>query len=83
MRREISSIIEMRKSTAIWDIAMCVRDEVITMDELEGFSEDLIDAVNMLLKWNFFFAEMQELNQSSSSGHFSAWCLERKVFFSR
>lgn len=33
---------------------MCVRDEVITMDELEGFSEDLIDAVNMLLKWNFF-----------------------------
>ena len=42
-------LIELRKSTAIWDIAMYVRDEVITMDELEGFSEDLIDAVKLIL----------------------------------
>ncbi len=41
--------IELRKSTAILDIAMYVRDEVITMDELEGFSEDMIDAVKLIL----------------------------------
>lgn len=35
-------MIEMRKSTSIWDIAMYDRDEVIIMGELEGFSEDLI-----------------------------------------
>ena len=42
-------LIELRKSTAIWDIAYFVRDKVITMDELEGFSEDLIDAVKLIL----------------------------------
>jgi hypothetical protein len=26
-----------------------IEDEVITMDELEGFSEDLIDAVKLIL----------------------------------
>lgn len=40
---------ELRKSTAIWDIAYLVGDGVITMDELEGFSEDLIDAVKLIL----------------------------------
>ncbi len=43
-------LIELRKSTAIWDIAYFIRDEVITMDELEGFSEDLIDAVKLILR---------------------------------
>ena len=33
-------LIELRKSTAIWDIAYFVRDQVITLDDLEGFSED-------------------------------------------
>lgn len=42
-------LIEMRKSTAIWDIAIYVQKKVITMDELEGFSEDLIDAVKLIL----------------------------------
>ena len=42
-------LIELRKSTAIWDIAQLVGDGVITMDELEGFSEDLIDAVKLIL----------------------------------
>lgn len=42
-------LLEMRKSNAIWDIAMYVRDKVITMDDLEGFSEDLIDAVKINL----------------------------------
>lgn len=42
-------LIEIRKSTAIWDIAYLVGDGVITMDELEGFSEELIDAVKLIL----------------------------------
>ena len=42
-------LIELRKSTAIWDIAYFVRDKVITMDELEGFSKDLIEAVKLIL----------------------------------
>ena len=41
--------VHLRKSTAIWDIAYLVGDGVITMDELEGFSEDLIDAVKLIL----------------------------------
>lgn len=43
-------LIELRKSTAIWDIAYFVRDEVISMDDLEGFSEDLINAVKLILR---------------------------------
>lgn len=42
-------LIELRKSTALWDIAYFVRDKVITMDELEGFSADLIEAVKLIL----------------------------------
>ncbi|MBU9737225.1 multidrug transporter [Diplocloster agilis] len=42
-------LIEMRRSTAIWDIAIYVGNKVITLDELEGFSEDLIDAVKLIL----------------------------------
>lgn len=41
--------IEMRKSEAIWDIAAFVGRKIITMDELEGFSEDLIEAVKLIL----------------------------------
>ena len=39
-------LIKLRKSV---DIAYFVRDKVITMNELEGFSEDLIDAVKLIL----------------------------------
>ena len=42
-------LIELRKSTALWDIAYFVRDKVITKDELKGFSADLIDAVKLIL----------------------------------
>ena len=42
-------LIELRKSTALWDISYVVRDKVITMNELEGVSEDLIDAVKLIL----------------------------------
>ena len=42
-------LLEMNKSEAIWDIAMFVRYKVITMDELEGFSDDLLEAVKLIL----------------------------------
>lgn len=41
--------IEVRKSEAIWDIAVFVGRGIITMDELEGFSADLIEAVKLIL----------------------------------
>ena len=48
-KKNLGVLIELRKSTAIWDIAYLVGDGVIKMDELEGFSEDLIDAVKLIL----------------------------------
>lgn len=42
-------ILDVRRSNAIWDIAMFVGNKVITMEELDGFSEDLIDAVKLIL----------------------------------
>ena len=42
-------ILEMNKSDAIWDIALFVKQKVITMDDLQGFSTDLIDAVKLIL----------------------------------
>lgn len=42
-------IIEMRRSDVIWNLAIYIRDKVITMNELEGFSEDLIEAVKLIL----------------------------------
>lgn len=41
--------IEVRKSEAIWDIAVFVGRGIITMEELDGFSEDLIEAVKLIL----------------------------------
>ena len=41
--------IEVRKSEAIWDIAVFVGRGIITMDALDGFSEDLIEAVKLIL----------------------------------
>lgn len=40
---------ELSKSDAIWDIAAFVRYKVITLEDLEGFSENLIDAVKLIL----------------------------------
>ena len=42
-------IIELQKSTAIWDIADFVSEKVIRMEDLEGFSQELIDAVEQIL----------------------------------
>ena len=48
-RKHPGVILELKKSDAIWDIAMYVGQKVITMDELAGFSDDLIDAVKLIL----------------------------------
>jgi len=40
--------IELRKSDAIWDIAIFVKKKVITMDDLDEFSDDLKEAVRNL-----------------------------------
>jgi hypothetical protein len=42
-------LINFRKSEAIWDIATFVGHEIITIDELDGFSKDLIEAVQFIL----------------------------------
>ncbi len=41
--------LELRKSEAIWDIAGFVRKKVITMDDLNGFSPQLIDSVKEII----------------------------------
>lgn len=48
-RKHPGVIIELRKSEAIWDIAMFVQKKVINMEDLEGFSDDLIEAVKLIL----------------------------------
>ena len=42
-------LIELSKSDAIWDIAMFVQKKVIKTEDLEGFSDDLIEAVKLIL----------------------------------
>ncbi len=43
-------LIEMSKSNMIWDIARLIHDGVITIDDLGGFSEELIESVEYILK---------------------------------
>lgn len=43
-------LLEMNKSEAIWDIAAFIRYKVISLEDLEGFSDDLIDAVKFILR---------------------------------
>ena len=42
-------LIEVRKSDVLWDIAMFVQRKIITMDNLDGFSDDVKDAVKLIL----------------------------------
>lgn len=42
-------LLRVTKSNAIWDIAVFVGRGIITMDELDGFSQDLIEAVKLIL----------------------------------
>lgn len=41
--------IELRKSDMFWDIAGLINDKVISMDDLEEFSDDLKEAVALIL----------------------------------
>ena len=42
-------ITDMRKSSAIYDIATLVRKEIISIKELDDFSDDLREAVNIIV----------------------------------
>ena len=42
-------MLEMRKSEAIWDIAILIKKKVITLSDLEGFSQDLIDSITEII----------------------------------
>lgn len=42
--------IELRKSEMFWDIAGLINDKVISMDDLEEFSDDLKEAVVLILR---------------------------------
>ena len=42
-------LLELRKSETIWDIAIFVKNKIITMDDLDGFSNELKEAVSMSL----------------------------------
>ena len=43
----------MRKSEMVYDIAILIRDEVIDIQDLEGFSEELKEQVQMILNRRF------------------------------
>ena len=42
--------IELSKSNMFWDIARLIHDKVISMEDLEEFSNDLKEAVALILK---------------------------------
>jgi len=42
-------MLEIEKSKAIGDIAIFIKKKVITLNDLEGFSEDLIDSVTEII----------------------------------
>ncbi len=48
-RKHPGVILEMKKSEAIWDIAIFIKKKVITIKDLEGFSQELIDSVTKIL----------------------------------
>ena len=49
-KRHPGVIMEMRKSEAIWDIVRLIRLQVITYDDLSGFSEELQQEVERILE---------------------------------
>lgn len=48
-RKKPGVCIELRKSDMFWDIARLINDKVISMDDLEEFSDDLKEAVVLIL----------------------------------
>ncbi len=49
-RKKLGVCIELRKSDMLWDIAKLIHDHVISMDDLEEFSDELKEAVMLILK---------------------------------
>ena len=49
-RKTSGVCIELRKSDMFWDIAGLIHDKIISMDDLEEFSDDLKEAVALILK---------------------------------
>ncbi len=49
-RKTSGVCIELRKSDMFWDIAGLINDKVISMDDLEEFSDDLKEEVALILK---------------------------------
>ena len=42
--------VELRKATMLWDIVAMLRDGVINMEDLAGFSDELIENVNSVIQ---------------------------------
>ena len=52
MKRDKESpgvLISPSKSNLPWDLARMIHDGIITMDDMNGFTDDLIDWVNLIL----------------------------------
>ena len=49
-RKTLGVCIELRKSDMFWDIAGLINDRVISMDDLEEFSDNLKEAVALILR---------------------------------
>lgn len=49
-RKKLGVCVELRKSDMFWNIAKLIHDQVISMDELEEFSDELKEAVMLILK---------------------------------
>ena len=43
--------LELRKGDVYWDIAKLIHDKVITFDDLDDFSDDLKEAVKLILSY--------------------------------
>lgn len=49
-KKHLGVIIEMNKQDMLFNIVALLREDVITMNDLEGFSDDLKEKVNLLLQ---------------------------------
>ena len=49
-RKHPGVILEMRKSTAVWDIVDFLREDIISWEDLNGFSQELIDDVKNIVE---------------------------------
>ncbi|MCM1048375.1 MAG: multidrug transporter [Clostridiales bacterium] len=49
-REALGVCIELKRSNMFWDIAGLIQDEVISTDDLEEFSDDVKEAVALILK---------------------------------